>query len=263
MRRTAQSIRCSALGLLAAAVLAHPAFGWSPATHQVIVEEAARLAPPDLARQLFRHKKELKRGTLDPFADTDAARHAKNPDGAGLLDTTITAEVEAAITAIRSHQPFAEISRRLGVVSHYMADANNPLAASDADRNEGRYFGDYLAYVEAVSPRFPLTFFGLEPRLDHAGSALPLVEDALSRSRRLYPLIGAEYRRIGYAAGRAAFDDRSTAFAISSLAFSHAVTDVAQVFRYIWLRAGGGDPRRGLPLIGERLIRLPRRALAS
>ena len=94
--------------------------------------------------------------------------------------------------------------------------------------------------MDSALPRFPLIFFGLEPGLERAEDVSPLVRRTLSRGRELYyPMIGLEYRRVGYASGTDAFDDRSTAFGVSSLAFSHAVTDVAQVFRYIWLKAGG------------------------
>ena len=54
------------------------------------------------------------------------------------------------------------------------------------------------------------------------------------------------------------FDDRSTAFGVGSLAFSHAVTDVTLVLRYIWLAAGGIDDRANLPAGGTRLTLLPR-----
>ena len=37
--------------------------------------------------------------------------------------------------------------------------------------------------------------------------------------------------------------------------------DVALVLRYIWLRAGGGDDRAGLPAGGTRLLLLPRAGL--
>ncbi len=237
---------------------AAPAGGWSPSTQTVIAEEAAALAPKDLARQIFRHKRQLRAGVVAPFSDTDGEAHMENGDGSGTLGRTITSHVEAVIVAIRGHQPFAEIVQRLGVVSHYVADANNPLNTSTGDSQEGRYFRDYLQYVDSALPRFPLTFFGLEPGLDRAADVSPVVRRTLARSRGYYPMIGREYRRVDFAAGKRVFDDRSTAFGVSSLAFSHAVTDVAQVFRYIWLRAGGADPRRGLPLAGQHLVVLPR-----
>jgi len=164
--------------------------------------------------------------------------------------------VDGAIRAIREHRPFDEVVRRLGSVSHFVADANNPLSTSAADDQEGRSFADFLRYAESAQPRFAVVFYGV-PARDGNRSVASLLAETLRRGRRLYPLVGREYRRIGYGSGVAAFDDHSTAFGVASLAFSHAVTDVATVLRYIWLRAGGGDDRPGLAGDGGRVLLLP------
>ncbi len=249
-----------AIGLF---LLAGPVLGWTPATQVTIAREAARLSTPDLYRQIDKHRRAYEAGVNAPFADSDASRHAKNPDGSGRLDRATFDAVDAAVQAIRGHQPFEEIVRRLGMVSHFVADANNPLAASAGDPEEGRYFADYLRYVESAEPRFPLVFYGvpaatpsgLEPR-----AVASLLDGALRRGRQLYPMIGREYRRIGFGSGLGQFDDRSTAFGVGSLAFSHAVTDVTLVLRYIWITAGGIDDRAHLPAGGTRLTVLPRTA---
>lgn len=239
------------------ALAASPAAAWTPTTQLVIGREAAALAPPDMARQIHKHKKAFEEGLLAPFQDSDAGRHMKNPDGSGSLDKVFLAEVQAAIQDIRQHRPFEEVVRRLGVISHYMADANNPLAASGADAEEGRYFVDYLRYAESAEPRFPLVFYGAVAGLERQKDISPLLQQALQRGRELYPLVGREYRRIDFASGRARFDDRSSAFGVASLSFSHAVTDVAQTLRYIWLVAGGTDGRQSV--VGRhRLLVLPR-----
>ncbi|MFQ5948708.1 MAG: hypothetical protein ACE5KX_07600, partial [Acidimicrobiia bacterium] len=80
-----------------------------------------------------------------------------------------------------------------------------------------------------------------------------LVERTLERSSILYRDIGREYQRIRPDSGIDGFDDKSTAFGVGSVAFSHAVSDTARVLRYIWLRAGGADR--------SRLAALPRRRL--
>jgi len=246
------------LAVLLGIGLASPAVAWTPSTQTVIAREAARLAPPDLARQIEKHRAAFEEGVNAPFTDTDSSRHMKNADGSGQLDKVLAAEVAAAIAAIRGHKPFEEVVRRLGAVSHYAADANNPLAASGDDAEERRYFVDYLRYAETAEPRFPLVFYGLLPGLDGSRDLSPLIDSALRRGRELYPLIGGEYRRIDFASGLGRFDDRSTAFGVASVAFSHAVTDVALALRYIWLAAGGVDDRANLPAGGSRLMLLPR-----
>jgi hypothetical protein len=241
---------------------AAPAAAWTPNTQIAIAQEAARLAPPDLARQLKKRHQAFESGVLAPFDDADPARHQKHADGTGTLDAVLVEEVAGTIAAIRTHQPFDEIVRRMGTVAHYMADADNPLASSGDDPEAGRYFVDYLRYAEGALPRFPLIFYGIEPGFDRERDVSPLVAEALRRGRELYPLVGLEYRKIDFASGIGAFDDRSTAFAVASVSFSHAVTDVTLVLRYIWLRAGGADDRTGLPAAGTRLLLLPRASLS-
>lgn len=247
----------AALGLLPY-LAGSPALAWTPRTQSAIAREAARLAPPDLARQIEKHKKAFEAGVQGPFQDADADRHRKDPDGSGSLDQVLFAEVDGAISAIRLHRPFEEVVRRLGAVAHYVADANNPLAVSGSDPEESRYFVDYLRYAETAEPRFPLVFYGAPPSLDRQKSLKPLLADALRRGRQVYPMVGREYRKIGFASGVGRFDDRSTAFGVASVAFSHAVTDVTLVLRYIWIAAGGADDRSAVVSSGTRLLLLPR-----
>lgn len=237
---------------------AKAALAWTPATQVTIAREASRLAPGDLFRQIEKHRRAYEEGATAPFSDSDPGRHMKNADGSGQLDRVIQEEVARAIALIQTHQPFEVVVRQLGVVSHYVADANNPLATAATDGEEGRYFIDFLRYVEKTEPKFPLVFYGVRPGMENRADVSPLLAETFRRGRELYPLVGLEYRRIGFASGVGRFDDRSTAFGTASLSFSHAVTDVALVLRYIWIRAGGIDDRTNLPAGGTRLVVVPR-----
>lgn len=262
MRLPVQPLRGPALPLLAVAaailvVSPSSAAGFTPATQRAIAREAVRLAPPDLARQIERRERHFLAGVAEPFQDRRPARHNAGP--AGVLDRVIVEEANRAVEAIRSHQPFDQVIHQLGVVSHYVADANYPLNTSSADPREDDYAADFARYVESAEPRLPLVFYGLAPGLDRHRDVAPLVALSLRRGRELYPLVGREYRRIGFASGVGRFDDRSSAFGIASLSFSHAVSDVARVLRWIWLQAGGADRRDALPELGGTVLRIPRR----
>src|ERR1700719_3680719 len=49
----------------------------SPPSQVTIAEEAAQLAPPDLARQIKKRKAAYEAGVLSPFDDADPERHRK------------------------------------------------------------------------------------------------------------------------------------------------------------------------------------------
>lgn len=238
------------------AVLLEPAtlLAWKPSSQEAIALEAAALAPPDLARQIAKHQKEFLRGALEPLADRDGSRHMKNADGSGELDLVVAAEMTAAIDSIRRHRPFVEVVSRLGRVSHFIADANLPLNTSNSDPHEARYFRDFLEYADAARRRFAIVFYGLGPEWRSPRDVQTWTRSTLERGRTLYPAIGEEYRRIGEVAGLAEFDDRSTAFAVAALSYSHAISDVARALRHIWLAAGGVDPRQRLAAQRDRLV---------
>ena len=249
-----------ALAALLAAASAAPSLAWSPATQRSIASDAVRLAPPDMARQLSRYPAELAAGAVEPFDDQPADRHHKDEDGSGSLDQILADETAAAIAAIRGFRSFTEVTRRMGRVAHWAADLNNPLNASSGDDQESRYFRDYLLYAESARPRFAVVLYENRSSLAARGDVDRLAGEALSRSRGLYPMIGREYRRIGFASGRSLFDDRSTAFGVAALAYSHAVTDAARLFRYVWLQAGGADQRPILDQPRDRMLLLDRTA---
>ena len=236
------------------------AFAWSPDTQRAAVLDAARLAPPGLAGQLERHARELEEGVVEPFSDVDPLRHMKNPDGTGRLDAVMLDETTRAIDALRAFRPFSEVARRLGRVAHWIADLNNPLNASAADPDEGLYFRDFLLYAESARPRFALVLYENAATVSRRQDLTTLAGLALARGRELYPMIGLEYRRIDFGSGIASFDDRSTAFGVAALAYSHAVTDTARVFRYVWLASGGDDPRSVLDRPRDRILLVPRAA---
>jgi hypothetical protein len=223
---------------VAGLVLVSPAGAWSPETQRAIAREAARLAPPTIAAALRSEAGALAAGAVEPFRERDPARHVKNPGTGGRHDVVILVEAEAAAAALAAARPWSEIARRLGRVSHFVADANFPLNASAADPAERRYFADFARYAESARGRFVLVAYGTDRGPGSRSAAARMIDQALARSRQLYPSIGREYRRVGWVSGAGRFDDRSTAFAVAALGYSHAVSDAARLFR--WVAEKGG-----------------------
>ena len=253
--------RIALAGALTLAV-ASPLAAWSPTTQVSIARTAARLAPPDLARQIEHRADRFRDGVLAPFQEGAPERHYRNRDR-GTLDAALADEVAGAVAALRQPAPFDDVVYRLGRIAHWVGDANNPLNAAGDDPDEGRYFADWLRYADSARPRFAPVFYLGEPTVASDRDVRLLTLRALQRGRDLYPRVGDEYRRVHFATGTSAFDDRSTAFGVAAISYSHAITDLARVLRYVWLAGGGGDSRQELwaassGLATDRLLVLPR-----
>ena len=183
------------------------AAAWTRASEQKIAKKAAALAPSDLRTIIERFNADYQNGLT---------RATTSPD----LRAQIEAETNAAIASVRSRKPLSEMVEHLGVLAHLVADANTPAR------------GDYEHYFERSMKKFPTVFYGLDANFNMPRQ----LDRTFNRTAKFNPLIELEYVRAG---SSQAFDDRSTAFGIASVCYSHAVTDLVNLYYFIWKEAGG------------------------
>jgi len=197
--------------LLILALFPFTAHAWTLAADRQIATAGAKLAPPDLYLIIKGFDRDYARGIEKALAEE--GRH-------GALRERIESETGGVIAMLKANKPMSAVAERLGVLAHLVADANNPYRDDD-----------YTHYFEMRIAKFPTVFYGSEPRL-HLGIFL---DRMISRTARFTPLVAEEYTR----GSSASFDDHSTAFGVASVCYSHAVTDTANLFTYIWREAGG------------------------
>ncbi len=222
--------RCVAVVAATMCMLPVAAQAWSRDSQLAIAEAARKVAPPDLNRQIERHKAAFQAGIKSaPALSRDGVR----------VEELVDDQAQRTVKLIRSHAPFESIVEQFGRVAYWVAYANNPYHAAGRTRN----YRDFLSYVDSARPRFRPVFYGLIQELEDGGTISALIQRAGRRGRGYQPLIEGEYRRVNGPPGSRKFDDRSTAFGITAVAYSHAVTDVGLAMRSIWLQAGGDDRR--------------------
>src|SRR5579872_6514954 len=184
---------------------------WTPRADHQIALYASRLAPPDLRLVLQRLQPQYLQGVDRGLAEERTEHHREH------LRQRIDAETAEVIRMLRTGQPMALIAWRFGVLAHLIGDANNPFHV-DTDAEVQPSESDFEHYFEERMERFPVVFYGLDRQW-------PRVLDRMfARSAALSPLMNEEYFRGGQRRNSSDFDDRSTAFGVASVCYSHAIT---------------------------------------
>ena len=197
--------------LLILALLPFNAQAWTLAADRQIAAAAAKLAPSDLYLVVNDFNRDYVRGVEKAIAEE--GHH-------GVLRARIESETRETIAMLKANRPMSAVAERLGLLAHLVADANNPYPNPD-----------YAHYFELRVAKFPTVFYGPEPHLRLG----PFLDRTFARTARLTRLVEEEYGR----GDSSSFDDHSTAFGVASVSYSHAVTDTANLFTYIWRESGG------------------------
>lgn len=220
--------------LLILSISATARAAWPQPAVERIANKSVSMAPPDLRLVVEKFGPEFREGlTVD---DSVEGRHTFHvASGKGALRGMLKTEVESAIKMLRERQPMRDVVTKLGFITHLVADANNPFHVASSDPRLVSSQPDFEGYFNRKLSKFPTVFYGLVQPLRLEA----FIDASLNRTASYYPLLSEEYFRFGERRTSAEFDDRSTGFGVASLCYSHAVTDVVNLYYYIWKEAGG------------------------
>ncbi|HEX9982581.1 MAG TPA: hypothetical protein VGF69_04920 [Thermoanaerobaculia bacterium] len=216
--------------VLVLAFLPLTASAWTATSDKKIATKAAALAPPDMRLVINRFESDYLRGLERARADEGSDSHRRTQ-----LRAKIERDTKNIAQMIRGKRPMQDVVENLGMLAHYIADANNPFHVVPDDARLAFSYDDYTRYFERRLPKFPTVFYGL----DRHFQLNTYLDKTFARSARFHPLIREEYFRHGSQRTSAEFDDRSTAFGIASVSYSRSVSDLVNLYYYIWKEAGG------------------------
>lgn len=210
--------------------------GWTSKTHQMIAVKASNLTPYELKLLIKKYKTEILEGAIEPLKGKKDEGHYLLVDGSyGKAHLVINAQVQSILKAMKEKRlDLADFCRRLGVISHYVAEVNNPVLTGDLKRNGAWFYNSFVQYTDSKLDRFALTFDGYKNDLLENGDYEGFVIASAIRSAGNFDSLKNAYLAVRNKNGDYIFDEKSIPFAASSLAFNYAVTDTAKIWYYIW-----------------------------
>jgi hypothetical protein len=189
-----------------------------------------RLAPVALRNALLAYRTDLDRGVSDAQTGYTAKPTAD------ILDAAVR-EFDLVPTLLQTMEPFEQVAYHMGMTAGLIYLLNDPLRAGQ-DPRSAQVQADYLAYMERKLPLMVVAFDGynsppltgdLRSYLIHRLESMPRYEKAVLFC----------YFPHGQRVSSDTFDDRSNAFGVAEVVLSHAVSDAAKSWFYMWKSMGG------------------------
>jgi len=232
--------------IAAGLLLAAPAWAaaWPAETMTALSRDARKLLPRSLSRLLGERESEVL-DELQRFPPDLSRALARDLPGGRLRPETVAAleaQADRVIELLREGQVSQGVVR-LGGLLRIPADLADPVLAVGPEGWPPGLTREYYALFAANVGRMPVVLDDAEA-LKLGRKDLPaLWQSLLERSRPQVPVIRAELFRDGRVVDHRRLDYRSPAWAVSSLAYSRAVTGAAATWLAVW-RAARGDTTR-------------------
>jgi hypothetical protein len=193
--------------------------------------------PPDLARQVVKHKRDFARGAAAAAAWPPGFHR---PGGSEGLEATIVAQCERLAQALRSQAPFAEVVAGLGTLAHLTFDLNAPFVGDGGSA----YAAAFSSYQRSAMARVPIVLYRQDrvQLTQPAATLAPYLTTRRQSAVLLAPLVRHDLDRVGGPEHWPALDDRSTSFGAASLAINHASSVFAGLASWVWRQGGGLVP---------------------
>jgi len=171
-----------------------PLHAWSYHTHRKITADAVRLMPESFRREFSGQKSHFLKGSTDPdILVKDFMNHVYHPGGTAVGGYyRIQQLFDKAVELIRTNQSADSIAYVLGLMSHYIADINQPLhtAGRDSDENESEYHSIFERDLNPVLKELVLPKIEYRP----VTSLEERVKAMAIEANRYYDDIGVAYR---------------------------------------------------------------------
>ncbi len=237
-------LRRAPLAIGSLLLLAAQAQAWPGDAMTAISRDACRLLPSSLARLLTAREREvqLAAARLAPeLASALAQDHASGvlrPETLALVD----GEIDQVVLLLRE-QRVSEGLVRLGGLVRVAGDLSDPVLAAGAGGWPPGLEREYYALFAANFAQMPVVLDDPRALRISRRELGGVLQSLVSRSRGQTGTLLTELVRDGRVVSHRALDFRSPAWAVSSLAYSRAVTATAAIWLVAWREVRGDQTR--------------------
>ena len=213
---------------------------WSNKMYEIITMRALVLMPKSLRRVMLLHKPELIEGAMESASMKNSEDHYLYTNKKyGKADFRIDLLSNKIVYDIDHHVPFSVITREFGTLAHYVSDLNNPLHASKKDITAVRCEKEFNRYMELNLEKFPFVFYGYNSQYLAKNDIKAFSYSIVDRSSKLHDIIINSLYNGGHIKPAESFDEKSLIFGSAAITYQHSISNVAQLWLYIWKRAHG------------------------
>jgi len=179
--------------------------------------------------------------------------HRRGPMAAGLqpspvADDRLIEQIEARAQNLKArlaeNVPFSAVAAEYGVLARLIAELGDPSRPAAGPPHEALR-REWHALLEKRHGKLPVVFYGYEATLFQERRLRAYLESVDQRARSAGEQLARTYAPDGRLRPFADADERSPAFGIAALYYSHTISDVANVWLYIWWESYGDV--RGTP----------------
>lgn len=180
--------------VLTSLVLAQTALAWSYHTHRKICSDAMNRMPAAFLQRFAQFKDRILQGSTDPDTQIkDFLGHVYHVGGMSReCENRVKGLFDQGVSLLSGGRTDAEAAYTLGLISHYIADVNQPLhtAGSHVDPQESEYHADFEKEVQGQLSRIMVG----EIRYAPVTNPLERLETIARAARPSYESIGNAYR---------------------------------------------------------------------
>lgn len=220
------------------------AIGWPAETMAALSRDARKLLPRSLSRLLGERESQLLDETRRLPPELARALAQDLPTGRLRPETILALEAQAdGVFRLLKDGQASEGLVRLGGLLRIAADLSDPVLAVGPEGWPAGVTREYYALFGANLARMPVVLDD-PAALKLSRKELPaLWQSLVDRSRSQVSVIRVELFKDGRVVDHRRLDYRSPAWAVSSLAYSRAVTGAAASWLAVWREANGDTTR--------------------